>query len=326
MNEPNLQNVPVKSGPKDVFLNLLVTVTLYASVVGLLVLLFQYINIGFPDQLEAGYWAYSSAYDKIRWATSVVFVMFGVYLFLSWNMEKSYKANPALRDLKSRKWLVYLTIFASAITLIVDLITLIYRFMNGDLTMRIGLKVLAILVVAGATFAYYYWDSKRLSAEQSKLPKTLAWIAGVIVIVTIVAGFFIAGSPAEQRKRRFDEQRVNDLSMIQSEVINFWQRKRELPQSLEALQNDLTGFRAPVDPETRIAYEYLVTEPLKFKLCAKFGTETTGQGSDAKTRALTHPIYGPYDQNWNHDVGHVCFDRTIDPSLYPQIEEPIMKR
>jgi hypothetical protein len=28
----------------------------------------------------------------------------------------------------------------------------------------------------------------------------------------------------------------------------------------------------------------------------------------------------PYSGNWEHDAGRVCFDRTIDPTLYPKPE------
>lgn len=311
-----------RGGPKDVFLNLLVTVTLYASVIGLLTLLFQYINIGFPDQLEGNYWSYSSIYDKIRWATSVLFVMFGTYVFLSRSMEKSYFANPSLRELRSRRWLVHLTVFASALTLIIALITLIYRFLNGDLSARFGLKVLAVLVVAGATFAYYLWDSKR-GIEASKRPRVWAYVSAVVVVATIIAGFFVAGSPAEQRKRRFDERRVNDLSMIQSEVTSYWQRKRALPQQLSDLNNDTMGFRAPLDPESGVQYEYLVIEPLKFKLCAEFAADSMPERSGRVK--YSYSAYGPYEQNWEHGTGKVCFDRPIDPSLYPTPEEPMLK-
>jgi len=324
MNEQTQKIDPARSGPKDVCVNVLATVTLYASVIGLLTLLFQYINIGFPDQLESGPWTYASAYERIRWATSVLFVMFGVYLFLLRYMEKSYQANPALRELRSRQWLVHLTVFASALTLIIALITLLYRFLNGDVSARFGLKVLAVLMVAGATFAYYLWDSKR-GTEVSKRPQVWAYVSAAVVIITIITGFFVAGSPADQRKRRFDEQRINDLSMIQSEVIGYWQRKRALPARLSDLNNDAIGVRIPVDPETGNEYGYVVLEPLKFKLCAEFVTDTISARNHGMTRR-TYPrqAYGPYDQRWEHGTGNACFERVIDPSLYPKaVEEPV---
>jgi hypothetical protein len=44
-------------------------------------------------------------------------------------------------------------------------------------------------------------------------------------------------------------------------------------------------------------------------LCATFSL--TGNSSSASA-------YAPYgDQNWQHETGKVCFERTIDKDLFP---------
>lgn len=146
-----------KSSPKDVFLNLLIIVALYASASSYLALLWQYINILFPDPLE-NRWDLFSYYASARWAIAVLIVAFPTYLFASWFVNTQYLKHPEGRSIKTRKWLIYFTLFATALIMLSDLITLIYNLLQGDLTTRFVLKVLAIFFVAGTVFAYYLWD------------------------------------------------------------------------------------------------------------------------------------------------------------------------
>lgn len=152
-----------KDSPKDVFLHLLAIVTLYASATEFLVLLFQYINLAFPDVLEIGYRA--SAMGLIRWAIATLIVVFPVYLLTSRHLLKVYKKEPAKRDLRIRRWLIYFTLFAAALIVIGDLVTLINSFLQGELTLRFVLKVLTVFFVSGSVFAYYFWDIKKYKTE-----------------------------------------------------------------------------------------------------------------------------------------------------------------
>ena len=150
-----------KTSPKDVFLHLLSILTLYTSGVAFLVLVFQYVNILFPDILEGGYYALTGARAAIRWSIASLIVVFPVYIFTTWHLNKAYDRNPSQRNLRIRKWLVYFTLFAAALIIIGDLVTLINRLLEGELTARFILKVLAVFFVAGSTFWYYISDLKR---------------------------------------------------------------------------------------------------------------------------------------------------------------------
>lgn len=145
-----------------------------------------------------------------------------------------------------------------------------------------------------------------------------------IIIATIFAGFFIVDSPAETRLRKFDEQRVNDLSFIQSEIINYWMKKERLPESLDVLIDDLRGVIIPKDPQTGERYIYEIYETkdsknLMFSLCAIFSKDNSYapfQGG-LKIPRPVHPLYtDPHYQGWEHGEGKDCFKRTIDPGLY----------
>jgi hypothetical protein len=293
------------SSPKDVFLHLLLIGTLYASVVGFISLWFSYINFLFPATLS---YYYQGILDGVLWAEAVLVVIFPVYIFLSRLLEKEILLNPSLREEWARKWLVYLTLFLAAVTAIVDTVTLVYNFLSGDLSIRFFLKILVVLVVAVVVFGYYFWDTKRINGS-SRIPNRVAWIVSVAVFGSIVTGFFLVGTPSEQRATRFDTQRVSDLQVIQSEIVNYWQQKGKLPQVSEDLNSSITGFVLPKDPDGT-AYEYTTKEPLTFELCATFKTE-------AKHNIHTSPVFPVYNdftnQNWDYTKGHTCFSRTIDP-------------
>lgn len=155
-----------KTSPKDVFLHLLAIITLYTSAISFLVLIFQYVNVLFPDPVSpGGYYAVSNYYSRIRWSLSSLIVVFPVYVLTNWFLNKNYSANPAKRNLWIRKWLIYFTLFAAALIIIGDLVTLINNLLGGELTVRFLLKVLAVLFVAGSVFGYYLWDIRRFKTE-----------------------------------------------------------------------------------------------------------------------------------------------------------------
>jgi hypothetical protein len=305
------------SSPRDVFLHLLSIIALYASATAFLTLAFQLINLWFPDILDAGgYYAYAGARNAIRWSLASLVVIFPVYFFTARFLRKEYEVEPQKRELRVRKWLISFTLFVVALTLIGDLVSLLSHFLEGELTARFALKVLVVAFVAGAIGAYYLWILKsRLVTNGAKY--TAVGIL-LVVLAGIITGFFYAGSPAEERLRRIDMQRVSDLQMIQSEVVSYWQAKEELPENFAMLADDIRGYAIPMDPETSAAYEYRVTGGLSFELCAAFAraSEFAGRTSEGEYPSIAKPYYGGVSENWDHDAGRYCFARTIDPDIY----------
>lgn len=118
-----------------------------------------------------------------------------------------------------------------------------------------------------------------------------------IVIAAIIAALVLIGSPSEQRKLRFDEHRVQDLIIIESEVRHYWTTHDELPTGLGSLVRP--GVRLPDDPQTGKPYEYKALGDMRYELCARFETDT----SDAP------PWQGPA---WRHGVGRTCFEKELD--------------
>ena len=321
----NIEN-KIKTTPKDFFVFIGAMAALYGSAVSLINLLFEIINASFPDPLSFNYDNFSSG---MRWSIASLIIVFPIYIFLSQFINKDLAANFLKKNLGIRKWLTYLTLFVAGVTIITDLILLINTFLGGEITARFAFKVLSVLVVAGTVFAYYLYDLKRDVGQKSNKMKLLAWVVSFAVLASIVGGFFIMGSPFTLRMKRFDERRVSDLQNIQYQIVNFYQRKGSLPNGLLELEDPISGFILPRDPNPAPfvgynpgGYGYIKVSDLSFKLCANFSLASDAQ-IDSKYMTRSVPVflgdsYHSYlNENWQHASGEQCFDRKIDKDLYP---------
>ncbi len=156
--------------------------------------------------------------------------------------------------------------------------------------------------------------------------KYYAYTIIAVVTASIIAGFFIVGSPNYARLLQQDGQRISDLQMIQSEILNFWINKARLPKMLSELNDSIRGVTIPKDPTTGVAYTYTVTGPESFQLCALFAKPSLNSPSvlGKPVPAMPASYSVPYGQeNWQHDAGQVCFDRKIDKELYRPV--PVKK-
>src|SRR3989344_3449397 len=193
-------NTIQKSGPKDVFMHLFSIILLYVSAGSFIALTFQFVNVVFPDPLNP----YYDAGGVIRWSLAILIIIFPVFLWAARFLERDMARTPEKADLKIRKWLLYFTLFAAAGFIIGDLITLIFNFLEGDLTTRFLLKILVVLLVAAGVFGYYLNNLKKKPGEFSGNMRMFVWAVVAIVGVSVVYGFFVAGSPFKQRLVRFD--------------------------------------------------------------------------------------------------------------------------
>ncbi len=308
-----------KVTPKDFFLWAGAMVALYVGVFNYITLVWNYINYVFPDPLQ---YYYADPYQSgISWEMATLIVLTPLFLILMWYIHRDIKRDASRASIWVRRWALYLTLFIAGITIAVDLIWVLYAFLNGtDMTARFFLKALAVLFVAAVGFMHFMADLWGYWEKFPKRNRLVAYAAGTLVLITIIAGFFIVGSPQQARLYRFDEQKVNDLTSIQYQIVNYWQAKGALPTALQDLQDPISGFAAPMDPQTAQPYVYEKLGVLTFKLCATFNAE--GQSTSMQNTRAVAPVpmgkTGPEQQySWDHGTGEACFERTIDPELYP---------
>lgn len=295
---------------------------LYGSVVAFITLLFEYIDYAFPDALQYYVDPYSGA---IRFAIASLIVLFPVFLLLMRLIRRDIARDPSRAEIWVRRWVLFLTLFIAGITLIIDLITLINTFLGGELTTRFVLKVVVVFLVIGAGFLHFLSDLWGYWNRYPRRAQFVGYGAALAIVISIVSGFFIIGTPGEQRLYRLDDQRISDLQMIQSQIVYYWQQKQALPDTSKDLENPLMGFALPKDPETGQDYDYRITQaPYSFELCAEFSKESRSFGSPTARPVPIGDYYGGVENaNWQHDAGRACFPRTIDPDLYAPFPKPV---
>lgn len=281
---------------REAFMYLLLFTTLYLSAYNLGVLVFERINRSFPDAAVTDYGDY--AQQAIRWALASLIVSFPVFMYLSVVVERSVRRDPSKRRSNVRRWLMYLTIFMAACILIGDFITLVYNALGGELTIRFVLKVIAIGIIAGTIFAYYLSDLRledtKPVVDDARWKRAVAGVALAAVGATVVMGLMLTGPPAEERTRRLDARRIDDLRAISDSVNAYMTRHKRLPSTLQELSAEPGLAMEARDPEGT-AYEYRVTGKKGFELCATFGRDSTAQSRRAS---------GGF---WSHRAGRQCF-------------------
>ena len=138
-----------RNGPRDVFVFTLNFVALYISVIGSIVLAWGLADYLFQEKSNYG------SSDAVRVAISMVVISFPIFMYLTSLISKKQGLGEMPKDSMLVKVLSYITLFVVAITAIIDLITILYNFLGGDLTAEVALKSLSLLAIVVLVFAYF---------------------------------------------------------------------------------------------------------------------------------------------------------------------------
>lgn len=334
-----------KTKALDVFVYLGIGISLVVSVTNILTILFTAIDRKYPDILSTTQYL-DSANSDVRFAIATLIVMFPLYIGLSWYVARDIAKFLYKRDILIRKVMIYLTIFVTICTLIGTLVSVIYTYLGGELSVRFGFKACSVFIVALSVFGYYFYSARRDYTEKTSIPLIASVVASLVVIVSLVWSVKIIGTPSEMRAKKIDDTRLSDLSMIQQQVLSRFQMTDKLPSSTAELINALQGVSVPTDPLTHLSYEYKIVQqpvfklnystnkkelvtPAIFELCATFGTvrqfDANGRGigatpasigTDAFYSAANYYYSGDQSPFWNHGVGETCFKRIISSDMY----------
>ena len=331
-------NTPT-SNAKYFFLELGVIAALYVSVVSFITFAFDIINYLFPDRQAYSFDPYGGS---MRFAISTLIVAFPIFVYLARTIWNMLSVDIEARSLAVRRWLSYLTLFVAGAAIAGDLVSLIYTFLNGEISARFVAKVAVVLLVAAAVFFYTLRDMRGVFYEKPQLFKKVMVSVSAVILAAVVGGFFIIGMPASQRDLRDDQTRSSNLQSIQWDVVNYYQRTGQLPNDLSQLLDPLNPYNVEYqkDPETGATYEYrtVASTTPTFEMCANFALESKtdeykGRGAYpgsapmmdiSSARYASVDYYGGYGDAFPHTEGRNCFVRSIDPKRYPvQKEVPV---
>jgi len=265
-------------------------------------LIFGTINILFPDAIDS-IWRIEQASSNIRIGFAMVVVFFPTYIILTRMVNKSRRKESNHSYLGLTKWLIYLSLLVGGAVLLGDLVAVIMAFLEGEITTRFILKALAVLLVVGSAFSYYLLDAKGYWLKNESGSIYFAFIASLVVLVSLVTGFRNIPSPAEVREQKLDNQMIMDLQGIQRQVEQYYLLNETLPPDLDELYEPLDY---PEAPEGREGYVYEVSGEQTYQLCATFLKD-----AEVTDRSYAYPVY-EQNYNWNHQSGYWCFDRKVN--------------
>ncbi|MFH1286696.1 MAG: DUF5671 domain-containing protein [Candidatus Magasanikbacteria bacterium] len=307
-----------KASPSDFFLHLLSIVTLYMGAIALLTVFFQLINAVFPDILtDYNYRNIDGIRGSLRFGVAMLIVSFPVYLWTIKYLGMLYVRTPALKNLRVRKWLIYLTLFIASVVIIIDLISLIIHFFEGELSIRIFLKVLAVFFVALAIFWYYLVIVRE--EEKTQALRYFIYLIYTVIGAALVCSFFVIGSPVAERQRRLDQRRVDALMQMNIGIQIYFDNHGELPNDISMLLSSMPKFESDRIRSMEMKPEYKMTNHTAYRLCAVFESDYEDENEYLRFKGVpmveeTGPMMedlSPEMHDWSHGRGRSCFDREV---------------
>lgn len=116
--------------------------------------------------------------------------------------------------------------------------------------------------------------------------------ATLVVVVAVVTGLLLAGSPARERDRRMDALRIVALRQLASVISVYHEESGMLPARLADLVDGRNLQTLPTDPVSGQPYDYEPESDNSYALCATFD-EASQEGEVAEF--------------WMHSAGRNCF-------------------
>lgn len=279
-----------KSSAVDVVINFFSFIVLGIVAVALGTLYFQVINRHFPDPLAElagmGDWASTRS---IHYAIASLLIGFPLYYAAMRIWFRKYREDEGRIESRLSRWLTYIVLLVAAVTIVGDLIAVLFKLLQGETSVRFLLKALVILAIAGVIFGFYYLERRKIQYHrdipQSVFRKIGGAVAGMVAL-GILLGFYAAGSPDSARKKAFDMERARHLGELSSCIERHAQDLGQLPESLDQLRKSgrYAYCAASIrDPESGSEYAYRIVTPLReagsarlaeFELCAVFALDS----------------------------------------------------
>ncbi|OGK11561.1 hypothetical protein A2954_01740 [Candidatus Roizmanbacteria bacterium RIFCSPLOWO2_01_FULL_37_12] len=157
-NERNLTH-----GLWDSFEHVLLFFSLYIMMITLSSTLHIFIDHWIPSSLklqEVSNYLMDFNLSLLRFYVAGLIITYPIFAFLFLNIVKRTRQYPEVRKLKSRKVLTYLTLFFTFLLLIFNAISIVYNFLDGNVSVNFLLHFITTGTVNGLVFVYYLHQIK----------------------------------------------------------------------------------------------------------------------------------------------------------------------
>lgn len=280
-------------------------------------LLFQVVNRFFPDNISLdSIYRQRSRTASIHYAIAALIVGFPVYLFSIRVWLRGFRSEEGKTELSINKLLTYIVLLVTSVVILGNLITILFRFLQGGITIGFFLKAFIILLIAGIIFSFYFFERRKVQYKKD-VSEGFFWKFGAgvasLILISVVLGFFATGSPALERKRKMDEQRADHLRSLVTCIEDYSYENQKLPDNLKELQQGSFLYCSnKKDPESGQDYDYRIITESKiaknnneegvFELCANFELQSEGELNS----------YRLEDDKWSiHKAGRDCKQETV---------------
>ncbi len=242
----------------------------------------------------------------------------GYALTMRWWFAR-YGAAAKRREPAVTRWFTYGVLLCALLTMIGDLIAVVYAMLQGEATMRFALKAAWLLWLATLVIALYGLERRQLQYGRTP-PRGALPAVGAMALLFALAGFALglrlAGTPAQARAQALDVERAQRLTRLADCVERYARDGGELPATLDALlasPREANCTAAMRDPLTQRAFDYRVLAPMhesggrrsgRFELCANFDLAVPASAASPRSAP------GPWQQ---HGAGHEC--RALEARL-----------
>lgn len=145
----------------DAFEHILMFISLY--VLGITFALTVHLFVdkwvpGIPENMYRG--PANADVGMLRGYLAALIVSYPLFAFFFYRNSMRTLKNPLIRGIPARKFLIYATLIVTFVIVTGSIISIIYNFLNGNVTLNFFLHFLVTTIVSGAVFAYYLQQVK----------------------------------------------------------------------------------------------------------------------------------------------------------------------
>lgn len=145
----------------DAFQHALMFISLYVFASSLALILHYFVDDYLPGvQLDNYSYLGNMQSTFIIGYLSAFMVSFPLFAFFFLKITKQTLTTPQIRNLRSRKILIYLTLIATFIIMMCNVIATLYGFLSGNVSVNFVLHFVVTVGISGIVFAYYLNEVK----------------------------------------------------------------------------------------------------------------------------------------------------------------------
>ncbi len=310
------------NSPKYAFLYLLSfgTLNIIAFAVGSIFFSLIEKYIGTPNV----YYGYFSP-STVKFGIASLLVGSPVYYLTTHFIRKGLINGDISLRAGLRRWLTYLLLLSAILTIIGSLIGVIFNFLNGDMTAKFTLQMLTVIAIAGIILGYYLYDiSRKEIVAHDKFVIGFFGFSIFLVIISIIFGFIVVGSPVSAQKLKSDADITSELSNVNNAIVRYADKNKKMPENLDVLMSKYDSYSQPLTADqltnnkTNTKYDYSIVSTLDglvtYKLCTDFQTNS----SDKNDQSFFYDYEA--SNSWVHAAGHACFTKTYK---LPLVDKPV---